>query len=77
MEIEERIKTLADAINKQVVRLANARYKENTNVWVFSDGSYAPMVNAGYLRNTVDDEKNKLDDMLRQLDRLVEERDGT
>lgn len=75
MEIEERIAELSSAINKQTVKLARAKYRENTNAWLFADGSYAALIDPNYLKNKVEDEKKKLNDMLWQLDRLVEERD--
>lgn len=75
-EIEERIANIARAINRQVDTLARARARQTKNVWIDEDGKIVEIENHMELQNRVDDAMKILNDMLRNLDQLLKERDG-
>lgn len=75
-EIEERIANTARAINRQIDTLARAISRQTKNVWIDEDGKIVEIENHMELQNRVDDAKRILNDMLRNLDQLLKERDG-
>lgn len=75
-EIEERIANAARAINRQIDTLARAKSRQTKNVWIDEDGKIVEIENHMELQNRVDDAKRILNDMLRNLDQLLKERDG-
>lgn len=75
-EIEERIANTARAINRQIDTLARAKSRQTKNVWIDEDGKIVEIENHMELQNRVDDAKRILNDMLRNLDQLLKERDG-
>lgn len=75
-EIEERIANTARAINRQIDTLARAISRQTKNVWIDEDGRIVEIENHMELQNRVDDAKRILNDMLRNLDQLLKERDG-
>lgn len=74
-EIEERIANTARAINRQIDTLARAISRQTKNVWIDEDGRIVEIENHMELQNRVDDAKRILNDMLRNLDQLLKERD--
>ena len=74
-EIEERIANTARAINRQIDTLARAISRQTKNVWIDEDGKIVEIENHMELQNRVDDAKRILNDMLRNLDQLLKERD--
>ena len=74
-EIEERIANTARAINRQIDTLAHAKSRQTKNVWIDEDGKIVEIENHMELQNRVDDAKRILNDMLRNLDQLLKERD--
>ena len=75
-EIDKKIAHAARAINKQIEVLAESEAKKIKNVWITEDGRVLEILNHMELKNAADDNKKKLDDMLRALDSLLKERDG-
>lgn len=75
-EIEKRIAMMAGSVNRELDRLADAELRKMKNIWITEDGRIIEIRNHMELDNLVEDEKKKLDDLLRQLDSLIKERDG-
>lgn len=75
-EIEKRIAMMAGSVNRELDRLADAELRKMKNIWITEDGRIIEIRNHMELDNLVEDEKRKLDDLLRQLDSLIKERDG-
>lgn len=75
-DIEIRIANTARAINRQIDTLARAISRQTKNVWIDEDGKIVEIENHMELQNRVDDAKRILNDMLRNLDQLLKERDG-
>lgn len=75
-EIESKIALTARAVNKQIDKLALSEMKLKRNVLITEDGRIYEINNHMELRQTVDDDKHVLDDLLRYLDKLLKERDG-
>lgn len=77
MEIKERIAAMASAINHQTSRLATDTARQIRNVWICEDGEIMEIEDSVLLNAKVEDDKKKLDDMLRIIDELMRERDGS
>lgn len=77
MTINEQIAMLARAINSRTANLAHDKARQIMNVWICEDGEIKEIEDAMYLSNKVEDDKRVLDDLLRTLDKLIGERDGT
>ena len=75
-EIEEKIANMARAINRQIGDLAYAEARLTKNVMITEDGKIYEIENHMVLKQSIQDKKNVLDDMLRMLDGLIKERDG-
>ena len=75
-EVDRKIARAARAINTQINLLAKVEAMKIKNVWITEDGEVLEIRNHADLVNAVDDNKKKLDDMLRTLDELLKERDG-
>lgn len=75
-EIESKIANTARAVNRQIDKLAVSEMKLKRNVLITEDGKICEITNHMKLRQTVDDDKHVLDDLLRNLDMLLKERDG-
>lgn len=75
-ETEKKIASIARKINRQINKLALFRFKKERNVWITEDGKILEIRSHTELDNAIRDSEKILDDMLRQLDELVKERDG-
>lgn len=73
---ETKIANLARKINRQINKLALFRFKKERNVWITEDGKILEIRSHAELDNAIRDSEKILDDMLRQLDELVKERDN-
>lgn len=69
MEIEEQIAALARAINRQTADLARDKATQIQNVWICEDGTVKTIEDPIYLRARVMDDKKILSDLLRMLDK--------
>lgn len=74
--IDQRIASMARAINRQTADLARDTARQIKNVWICEDGKVSVIEDPMMLRNKVNDDQKVLSDMLRQLDELLKERDG-
>lgn len=75
-DIEIRIANTARAINRQIGDLAYAEARLTKNIMITEDGRIYEIENHMVLKQSIQDKKNVLDDMLRMLDNLIKERDG-
>lgn len=75
--IDERIAALARAINSRTANLAHDKARQIMNIWICEDGEIKEIENPAYLSNKVEDDERVLSDLLRTLDKLIGERDGT
>ena len=75
MMTETEIASIARKINRQINKLALFRFKKERNVWITEDGKILEIRSHAELDNAIRDSEKILDDMLRQLDELVKERD--
>lgn len=75
-ENEERIAGLARAINHQLNILAEAEARKIKNIWITEGGQIREIQDHLLINNSVEDDKRVLEDLLRQLDQALKERDA-